>query len=87
MWIVKTVTHPWKDLLLFQWKPFKNDEKCFLFHVSSSFHSCDIYIFVLTFWLLEERFDKKAMVNFKVYNVADWTANNYNTHITYYFKR
>ena len=29
---------------------FKNDEKCFLFHLKSSFRSQDIYIFVLTFF-------------------------------------
>ena len=33
------------------WKPFKSDEKCFLFHVKSSFCSLDIYIFALPFWL------------------------------------
>ena len=33
------------------WKPFKNDEKCFLFHVKSSFLSSYIYIFILIFWL------------------------------------
>ena len=32
------------------WKPFKNDEKCFLFHLKSSFRSQGIWIFVLTFW-------------------------------------
>ena len=35
---------------LLQWKPFKNNEKRFLFHLKSSFHSQDIWIFVLTFW-------------------------------------
>ena len=35
---------------LFPWKPFKNFEKCFLFHLKSSFRSQDIEIFVLTFW-------------------------------------
>ena len=30
--------------------PLKIDEKCFLFHLKSSFRSQDIYIFVLTFW-------------------------------------
>ena len=25
---------------------------------------------------LEKRLDKKAMVNFKSFNVIDWTANN-----------
>ena len=32
------------------WKSFKNDEKCFLFHLKSSFCSQDISIFFLTFW-------------------------------------
>ena len=31
------------------WKPFKNDEKCFSFHVKSAFCSRAIYIFVVTF--------------------------------------
>ena len=35
---------------LLQWKPFKNDEKCFLFHFESSFQSQHIKIFVLNFW-------------------------------------
>ena len=30
-------------------KPFKNDEKCFLFHLKTSFRSQDIYVFVSTF--------------------------------------
>ena len=33
------------------WKPSKNDEKCFLFYIKSCFNSWDIYIYVLTFWL------------------------------------
>ena len=33
-----------------KWKPFKNDEKCFLFHLKSPFSSQDIWIFVLTVW-------------------------------------
>ena len=39
-----------KSFYLFQWKPFKNDEKCFSFHLKSFICSQDIYIFVLTFW-------------------------------------
>ena len=35
-----------KLFYLIQWKPFKNDEKCFLFHPKSSFRSQDIEIFV-----------------------------------------
>ena len=45
----------WRSTLLSEtisdiWKPFKRDEKCFLFHVKSSFCSQGICIFVLTFW-------------------------------------
>ena len=29
-----------------KWQPFKNYEKCFLFHLKCTFHSWDIYIFV-----------------------------------------
>ena len=39
-----------KTFFLLRWKPFKYDEKCFLFHLKSSFPFRDIYIFVLTFW-------------------------------------
>ena len=31
-----------KKYYLCHWKPFKNDEECFLFHLKSSFHSQDI---------------------------------------------
>ena len=40
-----------KEFVLFAFrKPFKNDEKCFLFHLKSSLRSQDIYVFVTTFW-------------------------------------
>ena len=47
-------------------------------------------IFIFLSWLfgyVEKQFDKEAMVNFNMYDVTDWTANNYNTHITKYFKK
>ena len=51
-------------------------------HVKSFFRSQDIYNFgLLTFWFVGKRLDKKATVNFKIYDVAAWTANNYNAHI------
>ena len=34
---------------LLDWKPFKSDEKSFLFYLKSSFHSQDILVFVTTF--------------------------------------
>ena len=53
---------------------FKNDEKCFLCHVKSSF---DTFPFLpWLFGYLEKRIDKKAMVNFKIYDATDWTTNN-----------
>ena len=36
---------------------------------------------------LGKRLDKKAKINFKIYNAADWTTNNYNTHIAQYLKK
>ena len=41
---------PKKSPYFLQWKPFKNFEKWFLFHLKSSFRSWDIWVFVLTFW-------------------------------------
>ena len=38
------------------------------------------------FGYVEKLLDKKHMVNFKIYDVADWTINNSNTHITQYLK-
>ena len=41
-------------------------------------------------WLyggVKKRLDKKAMVNFKIYDVTDGTINNYNTNIAQYLKR
>ena len=39
-----------KDCYLLDWKPLKNNEKCFLFYFKSSFRSQDVYVFVTTFW-------------------------------------
>ena len=39
-----------KACFLRQWKPFKNDRKCFLFYLKSPLRAQDILIFVLTFW-------------------------------------
>ena len=47
-------------------------------------------IFTFLSWLLdyvEKQLDKKVKVNFKIYNVTDWTAYNYNTQITQYLKK
>ena len=41
-WYLKLDSHLPKIFYLLQWWPFKNDEKCFFFHLKSSFHSQDI---------------------------------------------
>ena len=50
---------------------FKNDEKCFLFHVKSLFRSLDIYVSVLTFRRAEKQLNEKVKVNFKIYDVTN----------------
>ena len=55
--------------------------------MKSSFLFQDICIFVLTFRSCRKTaYDKKAKFNFKISDVAEWTANNYNTYIAEYFK-
>ena len=39
------------------------------------------------FGYVEKLFDNKVMVNFKIYDVTNWTTNNYNTHIAQYLKK
>ena len=39
------------------------------------------------FGYVEKRFDKKAMINFNIYDVTDWITNNYNTHFTQYLEK
>ena len=44
-------------------------------------------IFKLLSWLfghVGKRFDKKAMVNFRIYDVSGSETNNYNTYIAQY---
>ena len=48
--LLKSDSHlPEKRFYLLQRQPFRNDEKCFLFHFKSSLNSQDSYIFVLSF--------------------------------------
>ena len=59
----------------------------------------NIFYFMLKFllvleiflpWLFgyaEKRDDKKAEVNFKIYDVTNWTTNNSNKHIAQYLKK
>ena len=65
---LKVVLSPSKQRSLFlQWKPFKNDEKCFLFHFKSSFPV--------------EKAALKDDVNLKIYYVTTWLTKNYNAQL------
>ena len=47
-------------------------------------------IFTFLSWVfsyVEKWLDEKAMVNFKIYDVTNWTTNNCNTHITQYLNK
>ena len=48
---LKSDSHlPKKVCYLLDWEPFKNDQKCFLFYLKSSFRSQDVQVFVTAFW-------------------------------------
>ena len=56
--------------------------------MSKTFFVLEIFTFL--YWIfgyVEKRVDKKATVNFKIYDVTDLTTNNYNTHIAQYLKK
>ena len=52
---LKLDSHLPNKLLFASMTAFKNDEKCFLFHLKSSFRSQDIQTFVLTLWLCRKK--------------------------------
>ena len=57
-----------------KWKPFKNYEKCFLFHLKSSFHPRHIQIFVI-FSLPFRTFEiQKGNGSGIIYDVTNWLA-------------
>ena len=42
----------------------------------------EVFTFLSCFFgYAEKPLDKKAMVNFKIYDIIDWKTNNYSTHI------
>ena len=73
-------------LLLLLFKPFKKDEKFFLFYVKRVFLPVSRYLnFCLDFLVIQKkRLDQKDKVNFKFYDVTTWLSNNYNTHFAQY---
>ena len=53
-----------------------------------AFFVLEIFTFLSgLFGFVEKRLEKKAKVNFKIYYVTDWTANNYNVNTVLYLKK
>ena len=60
------------------------DAFCFMFKALSAL---EIFKFLSRrFVYVGKRYDKKVLVNFKIYDVTDWITDNYNTHIIQYLK-
>ena len=68
---------------LFHWKPFKNDKKCFLYHLKSSFHSQDISFPLFC------HVEKTAWIGWLglIHDVTTWLTSNCNTHVAQYLKK
>ena len=71
--------------------PFKNYEKCFLFHLKSSFRSQDIQIFVFSssplFFLVSHCFRGWSKKNLKIYDVINNLNKNLVTHFVWYLEK
>ena len=80
-----------KFLFLAKWQPFKNYEKCFLFHLKSSFRSQDIQIFVFPssplFLPVSHCFRAWSKINLKVYDVINCLNKNLMTHFLWYVEK
>ena len=67
--------------------PLKMMKNAFCFMLKALF-VLDIFKFSSWFFgYLEKRLDKKAEVNFEIYDVADWITNNYDAYIAQYLKK
>ena len=63
--LLESDSHPQKKwFCLPQWKPFKNEEKCFLFQLKSYFFEKFKFSYWLS-WSCEKPLDKKTKFNFK----------------------
>ena len=74
-----------------KWEPFKNYEKCLLFHLKSSFRSRDIQFFVfLSFTLsspVDHFFRGWSKINLKVHDVINCLYKNSITYFVWYLEK
>ena len=80
-----------KFLFFTKWQPFRNYERCFLFHLKSSFRAQDIPIFVFRssplFLLVSHCFRGWSKINFKVYGIIKCLNQNLIKHFVRYLRK
>ena len=71
------------------WYPFKNYEKCFLFHLKSSFRSWVFFVFSSSslFFPVTHCFRGWSKKNLKVYDVINCLNKNLITHFVWYLEK
>ena len=78
-------------LLPRKWYPFKNYEKCFLFHQKSSFSTQDIQSFVfsssLPFFPVTHCLRGWSKKNLKIYDIINCLNKNLITHFVWYLEK
>ena len=79
---------PKKNLYIyFNERRLKMIKNTFYFMLKAIF-VLEIFTFLsLLIGYVEKWLDRKAMVNFKSYDITDWTTWNYNTHIVQYLQK
>ena len=73
--------------IVYEWKPFTNDEKCFLFYLKNSFVLKIFKFFPWLFGQVKKRLDQKDKLDIKIYDVTIWLINNDNIHIAQYLSK
>ena len=74
-------------MIYFNESSFKVMKNAFYFMVKAVLVLEILTFFPWLFGYVEKRLDKRAMIDFKIYDVTDCTTNNYNTHITQNLKK
>ena len=69
------------------WKPFKNDEKCFLIHLKKIFFLKKFKFLSWLFGHVWKRLDEKNKINFKFYDVTARLTNYFNIYIAQYLQK
>ena len=80
------LSHPKKIVFIyFNENPLKMMKNAFYLMLKPFFVLGIIMFLFSLFGDVEKQLDKKAKLNFKIFDVTDWTINNYNTYIVQYF--